>query len=78
MRSKFRHIKDVARLIARHIENILTYLRIPITNAASESVNSKIQWFRYQARGFRNEARFMRVILFHCGGLALQVTHPSF
>lgn len=77
IRSRFRHMKDVARLIARHIENILTYLRIPITNAASESVNSKIQWFKYQARGFRNEARFMRAILFHCGGLELCPTHPS-
>jgi len=77
IRSRFRHIKDVARLIGRHIENILTYLRIPITNAASESVNSKIQWFKYQAHGFRNEARFMRAILFHCGGLALHATHLS-
>jgi len=25
-------MKEVARVIARHIENILTYLRIPITN----------------------------------------------
>lgn len=77
IRSRFRHMKDVARLIARHIENILTYLRIPITNAASESVNSKIQWFKYQARGFRNEARFMRAILFHCGGLDLCSTHTN-
>ncbi len=77
IRSRFRHMKDVARLIARHIENILTYLRIPITNAASESVNSKIQWFKYQARGFRNEARFMRAILFHCGGLDLCPAHTN-
>jgi len=77
IRSRFRHMKDVARLIARHIENILTYLRMPITNAASESVNSKIQWFKYQARGFRNEARFMRAILFHCGGLDLNPAHTN-
>ena len=70
-------VKAVARLIGRHIENILTYLRIPITNAASELVNSKIQWVKYQARGFLNEARFMRSILFHCGGLDLCPTHTS-
>ena len=64
-------MKEVARVIAPHIENILTYLRIPITNAANESVNNKIQWFKYQARGFRNEARFIWSILFHCGGLDL-------
>jgi transposase len=77
IRSRFQHMKAAAGVIARHIENILTYLRIPITNAASESVNSKVQWFKYQARGFRNEARFMRSILFHCGGLELYATHPT-
>jgi transposase len=77
IRSRFRHMKDIARLIARHIENILTYLQIPITNAASESVNSKIQWFKYQKRGFRNETRFMRAILLHCGGLDVFPTHLS-
>ena len=70
-------MKAVAQIIARHFENILTYLRIPITNAASESVNSKIQWMTYQARGFRNETRFMRAILFHCGGLDLYPAHTN-
>jgi transposase len=70
-------MKAVAGLIARHFENILTYLRIPITNAGSESINSKIQWMKYQAHGFRNETRFMRAILFHCGGLDLNPTHTT-
>jgi transposase len=77
VRSRLKHMKSVAKLIARHLENILTYLRIPITNAGSESVNSKIQWVKYQARGFRNEERFMRSILFHCGGLTLLPTHTN-
>ncbi len=77
VRSRLTHIKATAQLIARHFENILTYLRIPITNAASESVNSKIQWMKYQARGFRNETRFMQAILFHCGGLNLYPTHTN-
>lgn len=77
VRSRLTHMKSVAQLIARHFENILTYLRIPITNAASESVNSKIQWMKYQARGFRNETRFMRAILFHCGGLDLYPAHTN-
>ncbi len=76
-RSQLRHMKAVAKLIARHFENILTYLRIRITNAGSESVNSKIQWMKYQARGFRNEGRFIRGILFHCGGLDLYPTHTT-
>jgi len=77
VRSRLKHMKSVAQLIARHFANILTYLRIPITNAASESVNSKIQWMKYQAHGFRNETRFMRAILFHCGGLDLYPAHTD-
>ena len=77
VRSRLKHMKAVAGLISRHLENILTYLRVPITNAGSESVNSKIQWMKYQARGFRNEERFMRSILFHCGGLSVFPTHTN-
>lgn len=68
---------DVARTFKRHFENILTYLNLQITNAAAESLNAKIQWIKYQARGFRNEGRFERAILFHCGGLDLYPTHSN-
>lgn len=42
-----------------------------ISNAASESLNSKIQWVKYTARGFRNFQNFVTSIYFHCGGLNL-------
>jgi hypothetical protein len=41
----------------------------PITNAESESINAKIQWVKYTARGFRNKRNFVHAICFHCGGL---------
>jgi hypothetical protein len=31
-------------MIQRRFANIISYLRLRITNAASESINSKIQW----------------------------------
>jgi len=52
-------------------ENIITYLRHRVTNAASESINAKIQWVKYTARGFRNLRNFIHAIYFHCGGLDL-------
>lgn len=52
-------------------ENIITYLRHRITNASSESINAKIQWVKYTARGFRNKQNFVHAIYFHCGGLDL-------
>jgi transposase len=57
--------------------NILTYLRIPITNAAAEGRNSKIQLIKYRARGYRNADRFERAIYFHLGGLDLSPTHTN-
>jgi len=48
-------------MLKRRFENIITYLRHQITNAASESLNAKIQWVKYTARGFRtNRISFMR------------------
>ena len=46
---------EEARMIKRRFDNIVTYLRHRITNAASESINSKIQWVKYAARSFRSK-----------------------
>lgn len=69
--SRLNPMIEVARTLKRRFENILTYLRHRITNAASESINAKIQWVKYTARGFRNKKNFQIAILFHCGGLNL-------
>lgn len=75
-RSRLRPMIDKARTIKRRFENIVTYLKHRITNAASESIHSKIQWVKYTARGFRNKANFITALYFHCGGLDLMpATH---
>ena len=70
-RSRLRPMIEKARMIKRRFENIVTYLKHRITNAASESINSKIQWVKYTARGFRSKTNFITAIYFHCGGLDL-------
>ena len=71
VRSRLQPMIEVARMLKRRFENIITYLRHRITNAASESINAKIQWVKYTARGFRNRRNFVHAIYFHCGGLDL-------
>jgi transposase len=71
LRSRLKPMIAVARMLRRRFENIITYLRHQITNAASESINAKIQWVKYTARGFRNKQNFIHAIYFHCGGLDL-------
>ena len=69
--SRLQPVQAVARMMNQRLENILTYLKHGITNAVSEALNSKIQWVKYTARGFRNQQNFITAIYFHCGGLEL-------
>ena len=71
--SRLRPMIEKARMLNKRLENVLTYLRHGVTNAVTEGLNSKIQWIRYTARGFRNRQNFKTAIYFHCGGLDL---HP--
>jgi transposase len=68
-------MKKVASLLNGRFEKIITYLTHPITNATSESINAKIQWVKYTARGFRGKQNFINAIYFHCGGLDLAQAH---
>jgi transposase len=67
--SRLQPVIKVARTLKTRLDNILTYLKHRITNATSESLNAKIQWVKYTARGFRNKQNFKTAIYFHCGGL---------
>nr|BFD65393.1 ISL3 family transposase [Bdellovibrio sp. HAGR004]BFD65908.1 ISL3 family transposase [Bdellovibrio sp. HAGR004]BFD66378.1 ISL3 family transposase [Bdellovibrio sp. HAGR004]BFD66562.1 ISL3 family transposase [Bdellovibrio sp. HAGR004]BFD66622.1 ISL3 family transposase [Bdellovibrio sp. HAGR004] len=69
--SRLKPMSDVAKLMRRHLDNILTYLRHHITNAMMEGFNSKIQSIKANARGFRNFANYRIAILFYCGKLEL-------
>jgi transposase len=62
---------EKAEMLKKRLENILTYLELQLTNARSEAVNSKVQWVKYMARGFRKQENFITAIYFHCGGLNL-------
>lgn len=69
--SRLKPMADVAKLIKRHLPNILTYLRHLITNAMMEGFNSKIQSIKSNARGYRSFANYRIAILFYCGKLNL-------
>lgn len=70
-RSQLKPVIKVAKMLKRHLENILTYFRHRITNAMSEGFNSRIQSIKSQARGFRAFANYRTRILFYCGKLDL-------
>lgn len=72
MRSRLEPMKKGARMLQRHLENILTYLTHRITNAVTEGLNAKIPWIKYSARGYRDREAFKMAIYFHGGGLDLE------
>jgi transposase len=56
-------------MLKRRLENVFTALCHRITDASSESIDSKICWVKYGARGFQNKKNIQIAIQFHCGGL---------
>jgi transposase len=70
-RSRLKPMSNVARLLKRHLDHLLTYLKHHITNAVTEGLNSKIQSIKSAARGFRNFKNYRTRILFFCGKLGL-------
>jgi transposase len=72
--SRLPQMIEVARMIKRHLHNVLTYYLHPVTNAVVEGLNSKIAGVQKRACGFRNRDHFKIAVYFHCGGLSL---YPS-
>ena len=69
--SRLKPVISVAKMLKKHLDNIMTYLKHRITNATAEGFNSKIQTIKSAARGFRNFENYRVSILFHCGKLNL-------
>jgi transposase len=69
--SRMTPVIKVAKMIKRHLSNVMSYFNHRITNAVAEGLNSKIQTIKKRAYGFRNRENFKTAIYFHCGGLDL-------
>lgn len=70
-RSRLDPMIRVGRMLRRHLKGVLNAVLTGVTNAMSEGLNSRIQWIKKQACGFRNRERFRNAIYFHLGGLDL-------
>jgi transposase len=71
IRSRLMPFKRLAHTLRSRLLTLLNWCKWPITNATTEALNSKIQWIKYTARGFRSREGYRRAIFFHCGGLEL-------
>ena len=76
VRCQLRPVVKVARMLERHLPNLLTYFLYRITNATTEGFNSVIQALKHAARGFRSFGNYRTRILFFCGKLDLRPQLP--
>ncbi|MDA1077091.1 MAG: transposase [Proteobacteria bacterium] len=58
-------------MIKRHWDGVMNAATSDVTHARAEGINSRIQWVKRMACGFRNRERFRNAIYFHLGGLSL-------
>ncbi|MEJ2612534.1 MAG: transposase [Candidatus Thiodiazotropha sp.] len=72
IRSRLEPIKKEARMIKKHLPNILNYFKHRISHAVAEGLNSKIQTVKANTRGYRSFDGFRNSILFYCGGLDMR------
>ena len=71
IRSRMAPMVKAAKTIWKHLEEIINAASLGISNALSESINSKVQWIKRQACGYRSRERFRKAIYFHLGHLDL-------
>ncbi len=69
VRCRLKPMVEKAKMLKRHLPQLLSYFRQRITNAMSEGFNSRIQSIKSSARGFRAFENYRVRILFYCGKL---------
>ena len=76
MRSKVEPMKDVAKLIRRHIEGIVAWTQTRQTNGFLEAINGLFQAAKRKARGYGNFSTIRTVIFLLAGKLDFSRFNP--
>ena len=79
VRSRLEPIKTFARTLKSHMDGVLRYFKSRLTAGASEGLNSRIQYIKRRARGYRNIPNFIAMIYLDCSQLNIPVllTHTK-
>jgi transposase len=70
-RSRLPAFKDFARLVRDHLDGILAWTRLRISNGALEGMNNKVKLVSHRSYGFRNDDRYIEAIYHNCANLHL-------
>ena len=76
--SRLKPIRTFAWTVKRHIEGILAWFKLPISNGKVEALNNTAKAISHRARGFRLSETYCNVLMLCMGGLKLPETKHSF
>ena len=70
-RSRLEPFNRFARMIEAHLEGLLTWTALRVSNGALEGMNNRIKLVSHRAFGFRRPTTYITAIWHSCGGLPL-------
>ncbi len=73
VRSRIEPIKQFAKMVKSHYVGILQYFNSRLTAGLTESINSRIQYIKRRARGFRNIDNFIAMIYLETANLPINI-----
>ena len=76
-RSRLPHFARVARTIARHLDGILAYIRLRLTNGPIEGLNGKARVITRRAFGFHSASALIAMLFLCCGGVHVTPAHSA-
>lgn len=65
--SRLKAMRDFAWLLRRHVDDVLNWFKVPITNGSVEAMNNNAKAISHRSRGFRT-AKWFGIVLLHCMG----------
>lgn len=69
--SRLEPMKEFARMIRRHLDGILAWTKLRVSNGALEGMNNKVKLVSHRAFGFRNVDNYIANIFHHCADLPI-------
>jgi len=70
-RSKLRPFVKLARTLRRHREGILAAIRLGLSNARLEGLNSRVRLISHRSFGFHGAEPLMALVYLCCGGVTV-------
>lgn len=69
--SRLEPMKEFARMVRRHLDGILAWTKLRVSNGALEGMNNKVKLVSHRAFGFRNVDNYITNIFHHCADLPI-------